>query len=148
MMYNQNDKNWKNTPINNSSNTIGEVGCLLTSLVNIYKIKHSDSIMTPPYLNALLIEKNGYTPGNLIIWAAVEKALNVKIQHIYTGEIEYDINSFYIVNFLNFGTGHFTNLLSYENGKYNIFDVWDGKEKTISKPRRLVKVTFDNGGLL
>jgi hypothetical protein len=142
MMYSQNNKIWKHEPLNKSDNTIGEVGCLLTSLVNIYKIKHPDSIMTPLYLNALFVEKNGYTKDNYIIWSVVETILDVEIQHIYTGEIEYNINSFYIVNFLNFGSGHFTNLLSYENSEYNIFDVWDGTYKTISTPRRLVKVVF------
>lgn len=140
--YSQNDIRWKDKPLNNSLNAIGEVGCLLTSLVNIYKIRHPEIDITPFSFNRGLIEHDGYTKDNYIIWAVVEKLLDVKIEHIYTGVIEYDVNSYYIVNFLNFGCGHFTNLVSKKDNDYNIFDVWDGKYKTITTPRRFVKVRF------
>lgn len=142
-MYSQNNRKWKEYSINNSKTTIGEVGCLLTSICNIYNIHHNVKI-TPITLNTRLINNNGYTDGNLIIWSVVESLLDVEIQHIFTGKVEYDMNSYYIVNFLNFGTGHFTNLISKDNDKYNIFDVWDSKYKVIDTPRRLVKMTFKN----
>lgn len=138
----QNDERWKNTPINRSSNTLGEVGCLVTSLSNIYNIRNKDGIMTPAIFNDLLLKKHGYTKDNYVIWAKASDILNAEIKHIYSGDIEFDINSYYVVNFLNFGAGHFCNLISKEGDKYNIFDVWDGKYKTINKPRRLVKITF------
>ena len=141
-MYSQNNPGWRRTPINESKNTIGEVGCLLTSLVNTYNLKFPGDKITPLHLNAALIDHKGYTKGNLIIWAVAEKILNAKIEHIYTGTVEYDVNAFYIANFLNFGSGHFTNVISKDDNKYNIFDVWDGEYKTIDTPRRLVKVVF------
>ena len=66
------------------------------------------------------IDNDGYTKENYIIWAVVERLLNANIEHIYNGSIEYDMNSFYIVNFLNFGTGHFTNLISKNKNYYNV----------------------------
>ena len=144
MMYQQNNMRWKNASINNSKvETIGSVGCLLTSLCNIHNAKYNDD-MTPPDLNDKLIMNNGYTNGNLIIWSVVEHILKCSIKHYYEGEVEYDMNSYYIVNFLHFGTGHFTNLLNKKEDRYNIYDVWDGKRYAIPKPRRIVKVTYND----
>jgi len=141
-MYSQNDDEWMNEPLNKSRNTIGQVGCLLTSLINIFKTRYPDIDITPLSFNQNLIDNNGYTDGNLVIWSVVEDLLGVDIEHIFTGFVEYDLNSFYIANFKNPNTGHFTNVISKDGNKYNIFDVWDGKYKTIIAPRRLVKVRF------
>jgi len=141
-MYYQNDPKWKNIPLNNSEMTIGEVGCLLTSLCNSAYLRHPSIKITPDELNKELTNSKGYTENNLIIWAVASRLLGAEIDHNYKGQIEYDSNSFYIVNFLNFGVGHFTNLIKKECEKYYIYDVWDDKFKVIDKPRRLVKVTF------
>ncbi len=142
-MLSQNNPSWKLNPINESKNTIGEVGCLLTSLCNAYNIKYPNTPITPLHLNTALIDNNGYTIENYIIWGVAEKVINAKIEHIYTGTVEYDMNAFYIANFLNFGSGHFTNVISKDDNKYNIFDVYDGEYKKIPTPRRLVKVVFE-----
>ena len=142
MMFYQNDRRWAGLPINNSSETIGSVGCLLTSLCNIAIDRDCDIDIDPEILNQMLIDNNGYTSGNLIIWSVVSELLGVEIDHIYTGKIDYDINAYYIVNFLNPTVGHFTNLLSKHGDNYNIYDVWDDKRKTILKPRRVVKVFY------
>ena len=142
MMFFQNDKRWAGLSLNKSSETIGSVGCLLTALCNIAIERDPDIEINPELLNIRLIENNGYTKGNLIIWSVVEDLLDVHIDHIYTGDIDYDIDTYYIVNFLNPTTGHFTNLLSKHGDKYNIYDVWDDTKKTISKPRRIVKLHY------
>ena len=141
-MYYQNDPKWKHKKLNNSAMTIGEVGCLLTALCNVYLEKNPDCPITPPDLNTLLIKNNGYTDNNLIIWSAVSEILDMEIQHMYTGEIEYDVNAFYIVNFLNFGVGHFTNLVKKEGDICYIYDVWNDTFRAIDKPRRLVKIDY------
>ena len=140
-MHYQNNPKWKNKPLNNSQMTIGEVGCLLTAICNIYNLRNCHNI-TPEDLNSYLIKNKGYTESNLIIWSVVEEFLDAKIQHYYTGEVEYSLNCFYIVNFLNYGVGHFTNLIKKEGEKYYIYDVWDDKFKIIDKPRRLVKIDY------
>jgi len=141
-MYYQNNPKWKDKPLNNSVMTIGQVGCLLTALCNVYLEKNPDCPLTPSDLNTLLIKNKGYTQNNLIIWSVASEILDMDIQHIYTGEIEYDVNAFYIVNFLNFGVGHFTNLISKDGDKYYIYDVWDDTFRVIDKPRRLVKIDY------
>jgi len=142
-MFYQNDPIWKDKSLNNSKETIGSVGCLLTSLCNIYNLIN-DKKITPIDLNRDLILYNGYTNDNLIIWSVVEKILNLNIYHYYNGEIEYSLNNFYIVNYLNHGYGHFTNLISKKENEYNVFDVWDNQFKTKTNIRRVIKVCKKN----
>ena len=137
-MYYQNDPKWKHNKLNNSAMTIGAKGCLVTALGNASRFEKK----RPCLMSDLLRFENGFTKDNLVIWAVASKILNAKIDHDYKGEIEYSINTIYIVNFLNGNNGHFTNLISKQGDNYNIFDVWDGKYKTISKPRRLVKIDY------
>ena len=138
-MFCQNDPLWKDKSLNNSKETIGGVGCLLTSLSNISNLANSKTI-TPIDLNRELILYNGYTNDNLIIWSIAEKVLDLKIIHYYTGDIEYTLNDFYIVNYINYGYGHFTNLISKKGGEYNVFDVWDNHYRTKTDIRRVIKV--------
>ena len=138
MLY-QNDPKWKDKPLNNSNETIGSVGCLLTALCNINNIVN-DRYFTPIDLNRELIFCNGYTNDNLIIWSVVEHILNLGIVHHYTDEIEYSSDDYYIVNYINHGYGHFTNLLSNHGSCYKVFDVWNNQIRNKIDIRRVVKV--------
>jgi hypothetical protein len=139
-MFYQNDPLWKDKSLNNSSETIGSVGCLLTSLCSINNLINDNKI-TPIDLDRDLILYNGYTNGNLIIWAVVEHILNLEIVHHYKGDIDYSLNDFYIVNYINYGYGHFTNLISKKGKEYNVFDVWDNHYRNNMDIRRVVKVS-------
>lgn len=140
-MFYQNDDRWKNVKLNNSNETIGSVGCLLTALTNIYNDIYCQHI-TPEDINRELIIYNGYTSDNLIIWSAVEHILKLKIVHHYTDDIFYSTHDYFIVNYLNYGVGHFTNLISKRRDNFEVFDVWDNKVKTKNAKdiRRVVKV--------
>jgi hypothetical protein len=61
----QNDPQWKNVPI--SSNTIGGVGCTITSLAMKYNY-HNNANITPPEMMRRLSFS-----GNSIIWSSVNK---------------------------------------------------------------------------
>ncbi len=138
MLY-QNDKRWKDEPLNDSTETIGSVGCLVTSLCNINNIVNDNKI-TPPELNRKLILYNGYTDENYIIWSVVEHILGVEIIHNYTGKIEYSLNAFYIVNYLNPKIGHFTNLISKHGSSHIVFDVYSNQIRNKTDIRRVVRV--------
>jgi len=138
MLY-QNDPKWKDAPLNNSKETIGGVGCLLTSLCNINNMVNNKDC-TPVDLDRDLMLFNGYTADNLIIWSVVEHILNLDIVHHYTGEIEYTIKDYFIVNYINHGYGHFTNLISKHGSCYTVFDVWNNKIRNKTDIRRVVKV--------
>ena len=138
-MYSQNDRRWCNDKL--GTRTIGQIGCLLTSLCNINNLAGREEKHMPDQFNTLFKLNSGYTE-NLIIWAVAEKILKAEIDPWYKGSVEYDINSYYIVNFLNFGSGHFTNLLSKKDKDFYLYDVWNGKNRIIRNPRRIVKVTY------
>jgi hypothetical protein len=97
--------------------------------------------MTPIDLNRELILNKGYTGDNYIIWSVVSEILDLEIDHHYTGDIEYSINDYFIVNYINNGYGHFTNLISKKGDEYNVFDVWDNNYRTKTDIRRVVKVS-------
>ncbi len=139
-MYYQNDPKWKNEPLNNSSETIGSVGCLLTGLTNISNMVN-DKLIAPTDLNRELISKKGYTDDNYIIWSVVSEILNLDIEHHYTGDIEYSTKDYFIVNYINQGYGHFTNLISKHGGCYTVFDVWNNQIRNKTDIRRVVKVS-------
>ena len=142
MLY-QNDPKWKDAPLNNSKETIGSVGCLLTALCNINNILN-DTFITPIELDRQLILYNGYTNDNYIIWSVVEHILDLEIVHHYTGEIEYSVDDYFIVNYLNEGYGHFTNLLSKHGTCHTVFDVWSNQIRNKTDIRRVVKVCKKN----
>jgi hypothetical protein len=142
-MYSQNDKRWKHKPLNNSKTiTIGSHGCLLTTFCNIINNRYKKERWTPLTLNKELIIQGGYTSGNLIIWDKIESILGCKCYPWYTEEIKYSLTDYYIANYLHYGAGHFVNLVEINNGKYKIFNVWNGEIEEIEKPRRISKVSF------
>ena len=143
-MFYQNDSRWKNIKLGKSNVTIGSHGCLLTSICNIINHKNSNEAFTPEKLNQLLINEKGFTNEGLIIWAVVERLFNVRIDSNYKGQINYDANNYYIVNYINFGAGHFVNLIETEGIKFFVFDVWDGlnKVKNQHEIRRYVKLFY------
>ena len=138
MLY-QNDPEWKDEPLNNSSETIGTVGCLLTALCNVNN-KLNRLFITPIDLNRELIKYSGYTNDNYIIWAIVEHILGLDIVHHYKDDVEYSVNDNFIVNYINQGCGHFTNLVSKHGSCYTVFDVWSNKIQNKTDIRRVVKI--------
>ena len=64
--YLQRDEYWKETPIGNTTETIGAVGCTITSLASaLTRFGYS---YTPATINSKLIELKGYTESGYVIW--------------------------------------------------------------------------------
>ena len=141
-MY-QNDPRWKSKQLGRSNVTIGTHGCLLTSLVNIYNQRYNEA-MTPAELNDQMNVMAGFTSGGLIIWDIASKILQADIKPHFAGDIVYDSRTFYIVNFISGGIGHFSNLIEKSNDKYFIYDVWNGLNiiRDHSEIRRVVRVSY------
>lgn len=139
----QNNELWRDKKLGRSQLTIGSHGCLITSLCNIYNMR-SKNFITPDTFNGLMTENHGINSQGLVIWNIAEIILKAKIEHIYKGAMTYDVNSYYIVNFLLSGHGHFTNLLEISGDKYFIYDVWDASYKVLKAKdiRRVVKVIY------
>ncbi len=75
--YLQRDPRWKDIIIGGSGESIGNVGCTLSSLA--MAIDHYGVHLTPLELNEQLKGVNGFTQDGLIQWSAVSKLTNSKI---------------------------------------------------------------------
>ncbi len=69
--YSQQDPQWKNTKIGPGPDTIGYIGCALTSLA-MYSSSWGFT-ETPATLNQKLTANGGITSGELIVWGAISK---------------------------------------------------------------------------
>lgn len=70
--YSQRDPEWADEPLGTSSITIGEAGCLITSVASII----SDAMgfdIDPSTFNGWLINNDGYIDNNLFVFSSVEK---------------------------------------------------------------------------
>ena len=75
--YLQRDEYWKEIPIGNTSETIGAVGCTITSIASaLTRFGYS---YTPASLNSKLIELQGYTENGYVIWSKVAELTNNNI---------------------------------------------------------------------
>jgi hypothetical protein len=69
--YSQQDPQWKNTPIGPGPDTIGYIGCALTSLA-MYASSWGYT-ETPATLNKKLTANGGITADELLVWGAISK---------------------------------------------------------------------------
>jgi hypothetical protein len=70
-MYSQLDTKWRDETLG-SKGTIGEYGCTITSLANLFSL-HGHNL-NPSQVNQRLKEVSGYANGNLIIWSKINQA--------------------------------------------------------------------------
>ena len=81
MMYSQRDSKWSNNKLGTSNHTIGQSGCVITSICNLL-LKHGYEI-TPDEANERIKNAGGYANGNLIIWSKLKDALPVEAYRYY-----------------------------------------------------------------
>ena len=64
--YNQQDKRWKNIPLGKTNETLGKVGCLVSSVA--MNLSYLNIVKTPKEINHELTEIEGYTQRGWLIW--------------------------------------------------------------------------------
>lgn len=69
--YRQDDDDWKDDKIGNSSFTMGDSGCIITSISTA--ISQSKSPLTPGELNTLLTENNVFDDDGNLQWGMLEQ---------------------------------------------------------------------------
>lgn len=145
----QNDEKWKNIQILDTPYTLGSHGCLITASANVKNLHENKIIENPETLYNKLVQNNGITKNGLVIWDVLSKILGCKINYFYTGELDYNINSYYVVHYYlkdekGNSYGHFTNLIECENSNYFCFDVYNriNKLKKRNEIDRYVKYLF------
>jgi hypothetical protein len=128
----QQDEQWKDFEIIKGV-TIGEFGCLVTSLTNILNMLGMD--FTPLTLVQKIQENNGFDSNGNLSWVVANKIFGLsEVKYLPTDKIEWSNSEkiFYICVLHFQGTGHFCNLLTVQNGIIYYFDVWDGKKKQVA----------------
>jgi hypothetical protein len=75
--YLQRDEYWKATPIGNTTETIGAVGCTISSIASA--LTRFGYVFTPATINQRLTELKGYTENGYVIWGKVAELTNNKI---------------------------------------------------------------------
>lgn len=84
----QNDPKWKHTPLGSNPETIGQVGCVITSVAAILQYKGVDT--DPQRLNAEVNRVGGYVSGNLFVWDALRRIYPNTIQDVIVVRSYYD----------------------------------------------------------
>ncbi|CAA6812225.1 MAG: Unknown protein [uncultured Sulfurovum sp.] len=75
--YNQRDKNWASDKLGNTNETVGKVGCLISSVS--MNFSYYDIDINPKVLNQKLKEANGYTNRGWLIWNKLLPISNNKL---------------------------------------------------------------------
>lgn len=143
----QNDPRWKDVKIGKSKYTIGEAGCVLTSLCNVANI-YGPAWWTPDDLNKRLTAIDGYDDG-CVRWNAAAKILGCHIDSDYRGSLDFNSSQqFYIAKYKNLGSDHFTNIFGRCGNQYILcnqyilYDVYSGQViiKTAAEIERIIKL--------
>lgn len=130
-MFIQNDIKWKDYEISKCI-TIGEFGCLLTSICNILVILGFD--YTPLTLSKKFQENNGFDKQGNLIWNVVNKLFGLKEnKYMPSSKISWSNlkNVNYIVQLFYKRTGHFCNVISVYKNIIKYHDTYDGLIKSI-----------------
>jgi len=140
--FTQTDIRWKNVKFPYNNKTIGQIGCLITSISNI--LWERGKKLTPPDVLNLLYVNNGLTNSNLVLWDSVFKIFQLKHTKYFKESVKklsketLTIDHFVVEIDCETFT-HFCNIISFEGLKIKYFDVFDGKEK-IADDNKIVSI--------
>lgn len=128
--YLQNDARWAQEKIGNSKYSMGEAGCLLTSVANV--LSDLDIDITPQEVNEKLTEADGYLGADLI-WYKLHEIIpetDYKYKRIFNGAtIEKDLKNGLLpivnVRFNKTGVTHWVVIVGAKDGDFLIIDPAD-----------------------
>lgn len=137
----QADFKWKDVKVTNTNSTIGQIGCLLATLSNLYNLHEGKIVTSPTMLNRNL----NFTKDGSVIWSSVEKEFGCKVIFDNKNPKNGDYN---IARYNLLGNSHFSPILGIYNDTYAIWDVWDCKLKFLdqSKITRVTTLIFPEEG--
>ena len=76
--YNQNDKRWSSDLLGNTRESLGKIGCLVSSVA--MNLSYYNINMNPKKLNEVLSNIDGYTSGGWLIWSKLEDVTDGKVE--------------------------------------------------------------------
>ena len=152
----QRDLRWTNVKLGTSNTTIGGYGCLLTC-VTMYTNWLLNANYTPPEMNEIIKEKNGFVQGNLFRFASLVEAFPqigldkllrtplVPADLTVIDAILADKRPVIVETRLAKRTEHWVLIVGKRDNKYVCADPWTGKivdfESTFGEPSRWIYST-------
>ena len=76
--YNQRDKTWANDKLGKTSETVGKIGCLISSVS--MNLSYYGIDMNPKEINKKLTEIDGYTSRGWLVWSKLSTITDEKIK--------------------------------------------------------------------
>lgn len=163
VLMRQNDRVWSDDVMAQEENkyyTIGEYGCIITSvcnIVNMYKkYKPDERMLNPRELNKRLKDSSGYTESGEVIWAKLGEAIAAKIDPYFYlidqrgmdnryNYPNFNQNGVYYIARINSDTGyHFLQIIGHIHDTYIMFDTYDNRfvYKKQNEVKRIIEIRF------
>jgi hypothetical protein len=143
-MFTQTDPKWAHIEYVKGV-TIGQYGCLITSLTNILcgqSLGYND-YLTPAVFVELCQNNNCFDSYGNLLWQPVEKFFLFKHSRVKQIFVDQGVHFIIQVPFQN--TGHFCNVISRNTNEIKYFDVYDGKVKLAKDYISIRKIDFNKG---
>ena len=125
--YNQNDEKWSNDLLGNTKESLGNIGCLVSSIA--MNLSYYNIIIDPKKLNQKLQKIDGYTKDGWLIWDklkdATENRINInfpKLSHKSIDELLLAKTPVLAKIFIDKRIPHWVLIVGKKEGKYLIYD--------------------------
>lgn len=141
--FRQNDPRWGAEKLGRTAETIKSVGCAMCSVASA--AQYLGETTDPPTLNRLLIENGGYTDQGWLVWAAIAKIFNRRIEVNVLSSPSHEAmdraleaGQYSVVKFfLPMGIPHWVIVVGKEGQDYLVYDPME----TDKEPKRLSQKT-------
>jgi len=125
--YNQQNKIWANDKLGNTNETVGKVGCLVSSVgmnLSYYGIE-----MNPKKINKKLTKEDGYTSSGWLIWSKLSTITDDKVKITFPTLSHENIEKHLLAKepvlaqiFIKRVIPHWVLIVGEKNGEYLILD--------------------------
>ena len=151
---NQNDIKWKDDIMNEKEevwkDTLGQYGCLVTSLANIIQI-HRNIDFTPQNLNETIKTHKAYwypfksqeeSNASFLDWDKFCQIFECSVSE--SERFKKSLDGYHIAKIRVNGNPHYINVVLNDKSIFWCFDVWDGKLKqySIDDIEKFKQITF------
>lgn len=136
--YKQRDTRWAKDKLGSTSETVGKVGCLVSSICMNFSYYQQD--LTPKELNQKLTKSEGYTPRGWLIWNKLHHISNNKLSVVFPKLSHQSIEEALVEKkpilakvYIHKVVPHWVLIVGKKNNEYLILDpLKDGKISKIS----------------
>ncbi len=125
--YNQNDERWSNDLLGNTKESLGNIGCLVSSVA--MNLSYYNINIDPKKLNQKLKELDGYTNSGWLIWGKLEDVTENKIKIKFPELTHKSIDELLLTKtpvlakiFIDKRIPHWVLIVGKKEGEYFIYD--------------------------